>query len=234
MKALVVDDDRVLSDLLAFALRKEGFHVIQAYDGQSALERWEEDQPDIIILDVNLPRVVPALDGFKICALIREVSNTPIILLTVRNEEDDIVHGLKMGADDYVLKPFSPRQLIARVHAVLRRTGKTLTPALYEFNDAYFDPGSREVKFSGGSPIILTPLESRLLESLSLREGHYVPFDELITQVWGYGQATRDMLRQVVRRLRNKVEQGPEPPIVIANLQGMGYGLFRSQQTAEK
>jgi DNA-binding response OmpR family regulator len=226
MKALVVDDDPVLADLLAFTLRREGFRVIQAFDGKSALELWETEQPDIIILDVNLPRTVPALDGFKICARIREVSDTPIILLTVRSEENDIVQGLNMGADDYILKPFSPRQLAARVQAVLRRTGKVVSPEKYELAGVTFNPGKREVRFPGETVVILTQLESRLLESLCLREGQYVAVDDLITQVWGQGQASREMLRQLVRRLRAKIEQGPIESIFIGNLPGLGYGLF--------
>src|SRR3970282_1103226 len=114
MKALVVDDDKVLADLVTFALRREGFEVIQAQDGESALQRWEQEKPDIVILDVNLPKTVPALDGFTVLQRIREKSDTPIIMLTVRGEEDDIVHGLKIGADDYVVKAFSPRQFTPR------------------------------------------------------------------------------------------------------------------------
>ena len=126
MKALIVDDDRVLADVLAFTLRREGFEVIQAHDGETALARWAEHQPDLVVLDVNMPR----LDGFAVCRQIREVerteshADTPIILLTVRGEEDDIVHGLGLGADDYITKPFSPRQLVARAQAVLRRAGR--------------------------------------------------------------------------------------------------------------
>jgi DNA-binding response OmpR family regulator len=111
MKALVVDDDRVLGDVVAFTLRREGFEIILAYDGQTALERWIEHQPDLIILDVNIPKI----DGFKVCERIRESDKTPIILLTVRGEEEDIVHGLDLGADDYIVKPFSPRQLLVQM-----------------------------------------------------------------------------------------------------------------------
>lgn len=226
MKALVVDDDRVLADLLAFALRKEGFQVVQAFDGQGALDRWETEQPDIVILDVNLPRAVPALDGFKVCERIRSVADTPIILLTVRAEEDDIVHGLKVGADDYVLKPFSPRQLVARVHAVLRRAGKMSAPAVYTFDAVTFDPATGEVTVPGLPPILLTPLENRLLASLSLHAGRYLPVDELITAVWGIEQANSDMLRQLIRRLRAKIEQPSARRLSIDNRPGMGYALF--------
>jgi diguanylate cyclase (GGDEF)-like protein len=119
MKALIVDDDRVLADVLAFTLRREGFQIILAYDGETALECWAEEQPDLIVLDVNMPR----LDGFAVCRRIREQADTPIILLTVRGEEDDIVHGLKLGADDYITKPFDLQLLMLRVEGALRRAG---------------------------------------------------------------------------------------------------------------
>ncbi len=109
MKALIVDDDRVLADVVGFALRREGFDVIQAYDGVIALQRWMEEHPELIILDVNLPK----MDGFTVCQRIRRESDVPIILLTVRGEDEDVVHGLEIGANDYITKPFSPRQLVS-------------------------------------------------------------------------------------------------------------------------
>jgi DNA-binding response OmpR family regulator len=226
MKALVVDDDRILSDLLAFTLRKEGFEVRQAFDGPSALSAWENDQPDIIILDVNLPKTVPVMDGFTLCERIREASDTPVILLTVRNDEDDIVHGLKLGADDYVIKPFSPRQLVARIQTVLRRSGKVTIPAERILGNMIFNPGKRKIMFPGGQSINLTPLESRLLESLSLRENHYVTTSELIAEIWGHEKGNSEMLRQMVRRLRSKIEQGKDVDVSIGNLPGMGYSLL--------
>jgi DNA-binding response OmpR family regulator len=232
MKALIVDDDRVLSDLLAFTMRKEGFQVCLAYDGAAALAAFEEEQPDIIILDVNLPKIMPPLNGFMVCARVREISDVPIILLTVRNEEEDIVHGLQMGADDYVLKPFSPRQLTARVQAVLRRAGKVQGPAVRILGSIEFDPSKREVRFAGQATAALTALESRLLECLSLRENQYVTIDELINEVWGHGKGNRDMLRQLVRRLRSKIEIGPNQELVINNLPGLGYGLFIQKSPA--
>jgi DNA-binding response OmpR family regulator len=125
MKALIVDDDRVLADVVAFALRREGFQVIQAYDGAAELERWAEDGPDIVILDINLPKI----DGFTVCQRIRREADTPIIMLTVRSEDSDVVHGLEIGADDFISKPFSPRQLVARAQAVLRRAGHVSMPS---------------------------------------------------------------------------------------------------------
>ena len=115
MKALIVDDDRVLADVVAFTLRREGFEIVMAYDGDTALQRWFNEKPDLVVLDVNLPK----LDGFAVCRRIREQADTPIILLTVRGEEDDVVRGLELGADDYITKPFSPRQLVARTQAVM-------------------------------------------------------------------------------------------------------------------
>jgi DNA-binding response OmpR family regulator len=226
VKALVVDDDRVLADLVAFTLRKAGFQVVQAFDGPSALARWVSEKPDIVILDVNLPPSVPPLSGFTICARIRHEGDTPVILLTVRDDEEDIVHGLQMGADDYILKPFSPRQLVARVQAVLRRTGISASPAVYQWRGLVFDPGKRELRPESGPVLILTPLENRLLECLSQRAGHYVPVDEVISHVWGPEHASRDMLRQLVHRLRSKVEVGSPPPVEISNLPGLGYGLL--------
>ena len=246
MKALIVDDDRVLADVLAFTLRREGFEVIQAHDGETALARWAEHQPDLLVLDVNMPR----LDGFAVCRQIREVerieshADTPIILLTVRGEEDDIVHGLGLGADDYITKPFSPRQLVARAQAVLRRAGRATATdiggysgvgALRRVGVLTLDSSRRELLVGEGEPVSLTPLESRLLNYLLLNAGHVVTAEAIIDHVWGPEGADRDMLRQLVRRLRSKLGQasdagpGPTsepPPAYIETVPGMGYGLM--------
>lgn len=224
MLALVVDDDRVLADLIAFTLRREGFKVLQAHDGESALRRWQEEGPDIIILDVNLPQ----MDGFAVCRAIRAQANTPIILLTVREEEDDIVNGLEAGADDYVLKPFSPRQLIARIQAVLRRTGQAVPPAIRQMGHLSLDAKRRELRIAGGGPISLTPLETKLLDYLLLNAGQILMAEDIITQVWGLEGGDRDALRQLVRRLRQKIEPDPANPIYIETVPGLGYGLAAS------
>ena len=227
MKALVVDDDRVLNDLVSFTLRREGFQVLQAEDGPAALQAWQEEQPDIIILDVNLPRVTPPLDGFTICRRIRESSNIPIILLTVRAEDDDIVQGLSLGADDYIAKPFSPRQLVARVHAVLRRAGSSLGPSIQQAGDLSLDVERREARLNEGDPIPLTALETRLLEYFMLHAGRVLTIADLITHIWGPGGGDRDMLRQLVKRLRAKIEPDPAHPVYIETIAGQGYGLKR-------
>jgi DNA-binding response OmpR family regulator len=220
-KALVVDDDRVLADLVAFALRREGYQVIQAYDGKTALHRWTEESPDIVVLDINIPQP----DGFAICQRIRAQADTPIIMLTVRDEEDDIVRGLKLGADDYITKPFSPRQLVARVQAVLRRAGKPPSPGVRQTGELTLDAGRREVCIGTDHPIPLTPLECRLLECLMLNAGHVLTIDTIIDYVWGPEGADRDMLRQLVHRLRSKIEPDPSAPIYIETVPGLGYGL---------
>ncbi len=232
MKALVVDDDRVLADVLMFTLRREGFQVIQAYDGEMALRRWAEEQPDLIVLDVNLPR----LDGFTVCQRIRAQADTPILLLTVRGEEDDIVYGLQLGADDYITKPFSPRQLAARAQAILRRAGKKPIPTLRQVGELTLDPSRRELRATEGEPIALTPLECQLLDYLMLNAGHVLTYEAIINHVWGPDGGDRDMLRQLVHRLRTKLVLATQSaagtdisaPDYIETVPGLGYGLTKS------
>ena len=225
MKALIVDDDRVLADVVAFTLRREGFEVIQAYDGAAGLARWAEAQPDLVVLDVNMPK----MDGFEVCRRIRAQADTPILLLTVRGEEDDIVAGLEIGADDYIVKPFSPRQLVARAKAIMRRAGGQPTPTEMHCGDLAFAPAKREVILAPEEkPIALTPLEARLLECLLLNAGQVLTFDTIIDQVWGAGGADRDMLRQLVRRLRAKIEPDSSAPTYIQTVPGLGYGVVKS------
>ena len=221
MIALVVDDDRILADLIAFTLRREGFQVMLAHDGTAALRRWRETQPAIVILDVNLPQ----MDGFAVCRAIRAEADTPIILLTVREEEDDIVHGLGVGADDYIVKPFSPRQLVARVQAALRRTGRGGQTAARQVGQLTLDINRREVRVGDGEPTSLTPLENRLLDYLMLNAGHILTIEDIINHVWGADGGDRDALRQLVRRLRAKIEPDPANPIYIETVAGLGYGV---------
>ncbi len=222
MKVLIVDDDRVLADVVAFALRREGFQVIQAFDGLSALQRWAEDKPDLLVLDVNLPK----MDGFTVCQRIRKEADTPIIMLTVRGEDDDIVHGLELGADDYIPKPFSPRQLVARAQAVLRRAGQATSPAPREAGNLHLSTSRREVRIGESEPIALTVLEGRLLDCLIINSGQILTFDTLIDHVWGAQGGDRDMLRQLVRRLRRKIEIDPANPAYIQTVPGLGYGFI--------
>lgn len=227
MKVLIVDDDRTLADILAFAMRRAGFEPHLAYDAQGAMQVFNDLPVDIIILDVNLPGSTELKNGFDICREIRKVSDIPIILLTVRDDEEDIVQGLNIGADDYILKPFSPRQLVARVQAVLRRASSEsiLEEAPYRYEDIQFDPGRREFSRRDKAPQSLTRLESRLLSYLMLNQGQVLPADNIITQVWGLDAANTEMLRQLVHRLRVKIELDPENPSLIKTLAGIGYGF---------
>ena len=236
MKVLIVDDDRVLADVVAFTLRREGFQVSLAYDGEAALHSWAEEEPDLIVLDVNMPK----LDGFAVCQRIREQADTPILMLTVRGEEDDIVHGLELGADDYITKPFSPRQLVARARAVLRRADKAPTPAIRQAGELTLDPNRREVRIAGGEGVTLTSLEHRLLDYLMLNSGRVLTTEAIIDHVWGPEGGDRDMLRQLVHRLRLKIAQAcgipadesdSAAPVYIETVPGLGYGLAVSPST---
>ncbi|MFO7584073.1 MAG: response regulator transcription factor [Anaerolineales bacterium] len=231
MKILVVEDDRVVADLIVFTLRRAGYEAVMANDAVSALRRWQEDQPGLILLDINLPGTPDLKNGFAICKRIRKESDLPIILLTVRGEEDDIVNGLEAGADDYILKPFSPRQLVARIQAVLRRANArgSTRPAIFSVKGLAFNPKLREIRRDEGEAVTLTSLESRLLESLMLNEGQVLTVDDLISDIWGAGGGSSEMLRQLVRRLRAKVESDPSTPLYIHNIPGVGYTLKISQ-----
>lgn len=228
MKALVVDDDRILADLVVFTLRKAGYSAVQAGDTPEALRAFEQEQPDLMVLDINLPGPAGMADGFALCRHIRSRSEIPILLLTVRGEEEDIVQGLEAGADDYILKPFSPRQLVARVQAVMRRVrgpqGRTAA-ASYSTAGLEFDPRLREVNLQNGTVNKLTPLEARLLETLLVNAGQVLTIDDLISDVWGAAGGSAEMLRQLVRRLRSKIETDPTAPHHIRNVAGVGYGF---------
>jgi DNA-binding response OmpR family regulator len=223
MKALIVDDDLVLADVLSFTLRRAGFQVLAVHDGQAALDAWRNEAPDVIILDLNLPK----LDGLEVCQRIREQADVPIIILSVRGDDDDVVRGLELGADDYIAKPFSPRQLVARAQAVLRRAGVTPTAGPLVAEDLTLDLSRRELIRSGQVLAQLTPLECRLMEVLMLNVGHVLPADTLITQVWGPAGGDRAMLKQLVHRLRSKIEPDPTQPPYLETVPGVGYALIK-------
>ena len=227
MKALIVDDDRTLADLLAFTLRREGFEPILAYDAPGAIVKFENEHPDIVIVDVNMPGEPGLRNGFDVCRRIRLTSDVPIVLLTVRDDEEDVIQGLNIGADDYVLKPFSPRQLVARVQTILRRAsaGRVQSTASFDYRDLNFNPQMRAFIRSGQEPVTLTRLEARLLEYLMLNSGHILPTECIIDHVWGQEGGNAEMLRQLIRRLRLKIEQSPDTPELIQNLPGVGYGF---------
>ncbi len=221
MKLLLVEDDLSLSDVLAFTLRRAGFDVVTAYDGLAGVRTWEQESPDLVVLDLNLPK----LDGLSVCRRIRSQSETPIIMLTVRDADEEVVRGLETGADDYIIKPFSPNQLVARVRAVLRRAGMASTPGVLTAADLSLDRSRNEASRPNQPPIRLTPLETRLLESLMLNAGQVLSADMLINVVWGADGGDRAMLKQLVYRLRTKIEPDPSQPTLIETVPGIGYAL---------
>lgn len=221
MKILVVDDDRELLSLISFALRQANYLVLEASNGAEALAVCSREEPALVILDVNLPDIT----GFEVCRQLRQTMTIPIMLLTVRNSEDDQVHGLDLGADDYLTKPFSPRTLLARVRALLRRVDVE-RPAPLTHGAIQLDMDRQEVSLQGGEPIRLTNLEFRLLHYLLVNAGHTLTFERLTSHVWGYqGTGDRQLLKQLVHRLRQKIEHNPADPQYVLTVAGVGYTL---------
>jgi len=221
MKILVVDDDLELLGLIGFALRQAGYLAITAAQGGEALELFEREQPDLVILDVNLP----VLNGFEVCRRIRAEATTPIMMLTARSSEEDQVQGLDGGADDYLTKPFSPRTLLARVRALLRRA-EIDRPAPLTAGDLTLDVEIQAVSVRGAPPIRLTSLEFRLLQYLLANAGHTIPAERLTIHVWGYrGVGDKQLLKQLVHRLRQKIERNPAEPQYVVTVAGVGYLL---------
>ena len=219
-KILVVDDDKKIIDLVTAYLKREGYHVLAAYDGQQAIDLARHKQPDLVILDLALPQV----DGMDVCRVLRAESNVPIIMLTARTTEDDKLAGLDLGADDYVTKPFSPRELVARVRTVLRRVGeKESGPPEVRFGDAVVDFVRHEVRMSG-QVVSLTPTEFRLLEVLIKEPGKAFKRIELLEQVCGYEyEGLERTIDAHVKNLRKKIEPEPGRPRYVVTVPGVGY-----------
>jgi DNA-binding response OmpR family regulator len=225
MKVLLADDDPYLQDVTSYALRREGFNVLAATDGQQALRQWETERPDIVLLDVNMPK----LNGFEVCRQIRQGSETPIIMLTASSDEEDIVRGLQLGADDYVTKPFSPRQLVARMRATLRRTlaqGYDRPARNVRVGDLVLDVDSHEVT-KGGALVQLTPLEFRILHLLAMNEGRVIPYARLVEHAWGYEGGDSYLLKTHIYHLRRKLALPPQGPGGIRAVSGVGYSLTK-------
>lgn len=221
MKILLVDDDATLAEVTAFALRRAGFLVLLAHDGTQAMAQWGAEQPDLLLLDIQLP----GMDGLTVCRTIRARSSVPIILLTVRNSDEDVVQGLELGADDYVAKPFSPKQLVARVRAVLRRTSVPLRQGALVAGDLALDTEHQIARMAHGT-VRLTPLEFRLLHYLLINRGQIVPTEAILTYVWGYADSgDRALLKQLVYRLRQKIEAPDATRQRIETVAGLGYTI---------
>jgi len=221
MKILTVDDDPDLLALVAFALTQAGYAVVKAADVPDALKVFDAEAPDLVILDINLP----SGSGFDVCRSIRQRSRTPVMMLTVRGEETDLVKALEIGADDYLTKPFSPRTLLARVKALLRRAGMEaggpMTAGLLSL-----DLEGLSLRIGEAAPLRLTKLEARLLQILIANAGHVVGTERLLVHVWGSrGSGDRQLLKQLVHRLRHKIEQDPAQPRYLQTDAGAGYRL---------
>jgi DNA-binding response OmpR family regulator len=222
MKILIADDDRDLLGLIGFTLTQAGYLVVKMPDGPSAIRAFETEQPDIIVLDINMP----GASGFQVCEAVRQKSRVPIMMLTARGEEEDLVRALELGADDYLTKPFSPRTLLARVKALLRRAGVDAATPLAA-GRIRLDVDEHTVQIGGGAPLRLTKLELRLLQMLLANSGHTVSSDRLLMQVWGHrGAGDRQLLKQLVHRLRHKIEVDPAVPQLLQTAPGAGYRLI--------
>lgn len=220
---LVVEDDRKTADLIRLYLEKSHFRSLNAYDGREGLELFHHNSPlDLIILDIMLPH----LDGLELCRLIRSESDVPIIMLTARSTEPDKLVGLEIGADDYIAKPFSPRELVARVRAVLRRTKRAQadeSPLQLEIHDLYIDFSRHEVRVAD-KPIHLTIKEFRLLETLAGHPGQTFSRAQLLERVFGYDYLGLERTVDVhIKNLRKKIEPDPTQPSYIQTVYGVGY-----------
>ena len=224
-KILIVDDEKPIVDSIKYTLYKEGYDVVVSYDGEDALEKVKKENPDLIILDIMLPK----LSGLEVCRIIRRTSNVPIIMLTAKGEDMDKVIGLELGADDYVPKPFSMRELVARIKAVLRRTKLPVTLAKtkerLEFDDVLIDIKGRTVT-KRGVQIDLSPKEFDLLVTLAENEGRVMSREYLLSHVWGEDFYGDDRTVDVhIRWLREKLEDDPSNPKYIQTVRGIGYIL---------
>jgi DNA-binding response OmpR family regulator len=217
---LVVDDEPIVREVVVRYLEREGYRTLEAGDGERARELLERDPPNLVVLDVMLP----GLDGLSLCRWIRARSELPVILLTARGEEADRIVGLELGADDYVTKPFSPRELAARVRTVLRRASPVARrDARLSVADLEIDAGTREVT-KAGEPLKLTAREFDLLWFLASNRRRVFSRDQLMDRVWGYEAALDTGTVTVhVRRLREKIEDDPSRPTLLETVWGVGY-----------
>ena len=217
-RVLIVDDDSSLAEMLSIVLRNEGLDVSHVADGSSAMSAFRSVRPDLVLLDVMLP----GMDGMEVCRRIRAESGVAIVMLTARTDTLDVVVGLESGADDYVVKPFKPQELIARIRARLRR-GDEPEPERLEIGDLVIDVAGHSVR-RDGELLSLTPLEFDLLVALARKPWQVFSRETLLEQVWGYRHAGDTRLVNVhVQRLRSKIEYDPENPQFVVTVRGVGY-----------
>ncbi len=222
-KILIVDDEQPIIDVLTYNLKRAHYEVLVAWDGEDALALARRECPDLIILDLMLPKI----DGIEVCRQIRHEQDVPIIMLTARDEEIDRVLGLELGADDYVVKPFSVRELLARVKAVLRRTqqGSDGVETVLRAGDLFVDKGRYEARL-GGRPLDLTTLEFEMLHTLTENREHVLTREQLLQQVWGYDYlGDHRVVDAVIKRLRAKLREASPDRDLIVTIRGVGYKL---------
>lgn len=234
-KILVVDDEERMVRFIRLNLEHDGFRVIEAFNGTQAINKVRSAMPDLVLLDVMMPDI----DGFEVLRIIRETSTTPVIMLTAKGEEDDRVRGLELGADDYITKPFSPRELVSRVRAVLRRTEMATgtTHGLIEVDDRLKIDFDRREVWVDGNLVNLRPTEYRLLYHLVQNAGWVVTHDQILAKVWGYEyQDEPHYVRLYINYLRKKLEKDPSNPKYILTERGVGYRFvdFRRKALEDK
>lgn len=229
-RILVVDDEERMVRFIRLNLEHDGFRVTEAFNGTQAVNKVRSDLPDLVLLDIMMPDI----DGFEVLRIIREVSSVPVIMLTAKGEEDDRVRGLELGADDYITKPFSPRELVSRVRAVLRRTetAGSAIHGLIEVDDHLkLDFDRREI-WLDGKLVQLRPTEYRLLYHLVQNAGWVISHDQLLARVWGYEYRDEPhYVRLYINYLRKKLEEDPANPKYILTERGVGYRFVDFRRT---
>ncbi|WP_322480366.1 response regulator transcription factor, partial [Thermogemmatispora sp.] len=209
-------------DILSYWLKGHGYEVVRAFDGEQAIKRWRETLPDLVILDVEMPKI----DGFEVCRQMRNETNSMVLILTAHDQEEDEIRGLELGADDYLRKPFSPRQLLARIKAILRRASNvrgSTSSSTITVGPFSLDAMRHEV-VRDGVKIRLTPTESRLLHLLMTHTGQVLTTDMIIERVWGYDEAgDSGLVKTHIRHLRQKIEPNANQPRYITTVPGVGY-----------
>jgi DNA-binding response OmpR family regulator len=228
MRALIVDGDRDLLDIMTYSLRRDGYDVVAATNGRQALERLQADRPDIVLLELRLGRP----DGFEVCRLIRLESEVPIIVVSSSHEEEDVLRALRLGADDYVTKPFSLKQLAVRMETVSRRCRAdhyARAARTVRAGDLELSLQSYEVTHGGGEPVQLTPLEFRILYMLAMNEGQVIPYARLVDYAWGFEGGDANLLKTHICHVRAKLGLPLAGPGAIRALATVGYSLVKQR-----
>ncbi len=233
---LVVDDEERIVRMIRMNLEHSGFSVIEANNGNEAIEQIRQKMPNLIILDV----MMPGMDGYETLSMIREISQVPVIMLTAKSEEEDRIHGLELGADDYVTKPFSPRELVSRIKAVLRRTESAPEAGgneIIQVDDRLKLDFSRREVWVDGKLVKLRPTEYRLLYHLAQNAGWVMTYDQLLAKVWGYEYRDEThYVRLYINYLRQKIEKDPANPVYILTERGVGYRFvdYKRKQASDE